>query len=325
MDITIPNNQEATPVKNTVQPINPLSFDESALAKLLKTRFSGEEENKVIESEVVEPESVSADTDETAEPTAQETENQTESSGEDVSEVENDESQGFRKRIDKLTRQKKEALEQAATLERELSDTKTKLEQQQNERPVTSTGSADPFSDVWEINKLNEEFAKARNLKRWCEDNVDGCEVENKEYSSEDIKQIRRRVEDAMDLHIPNRARFIQNFQQIKPIAEQLYPFWKNRASVEYTEAQSILRQLPQLSSLPEYQVLIGDFIAGRKLRIGMKDKVKVIAKAQSQPGKTTIAPARKDSAKVGLDQAKSKFSKTGSQTELAQILKRML
>lgn len=324
-------NQEAQPVKNTAQPpLNPMQFDESALAKLLKTRFSGEEEKQqVVEQSEPEAESVNADDDQASEPTDEQTEIQAELPDEVLSESEdNDESQGYRKRIDKLTRQKKEALEKAEGLERELNDTKTKLEQTQSERPVPSMGSNDPFSDVWEVSKLNDEWSKARNLRRWCEDNIDGCEIEGKEYSSDEVKQIRRRVEDALDLHIPNRARFLQNYQQIKPVAEQLYPFWKDRASTEYTEAQAVLRQLPQLSSLPEYQVLIGDFIAGRKLRMeSLKGKttMRPIVKAPNQPGKPTMAPFKKDAAKVGLDQAKSKFSKTGSQNELAQVLKRML
>jgi hypothetical protein len=329
----IPNTtQEAQPAQNTAQPpINPMQFDESALAKLLKSRFSGDEEkaNQPVEQSEPEPTTVSADEEQAAEPTAEETESQAEPPDEVLSESEdNDESLGFRKRIDKLTRQKKEALEKAEALERELNDAKSKLEQTQAERPVPAVASNDPFADVWDASKLNDEWSKARNLKRWCEDNIDGCEVDGKEYSADEVKQIRRRVEDALDLHIPNRARFLQNYQQIKPVAEQLYPWWKDRASAEYTEAQTVLRQLPQLSSLPEYQVLIGDFIAGRKLRLEAskgKPAVKPIVKAPSQPGKPTAAPVKKDAATVGLQQAKSKFSKTGSQSELAQVLKRML
>jgi len=329
----IPNTtQEAQPAQNTERPpLNPMQFDESALAKLLKSRFSGEEEKakQSVEQSEPEPVAASADEEQAAEPTAEETESQAEPPDEVLSESEdNDESLGFRKRIDKLTRQKKEALEKAEALERELNDAKSKLEQTQAERPVPAVASNDPFADVWDASKLNDEWSKARNLKRWCEDNIDGCEVDGKEYSADEVKQIRRRVEDALDLHIPNRARFLQNYQQIKPVAEQLYPWWKDRASTEYTEAQTVLRQLPQLSSLPEYQVLIGDFIAGRKLRLEAskgKPAVKPIVKAPSQPGKPTAAPVKKDAATVGLQQAKSKFSKTGSQSELAQVLKRML
>ena len=335
MDIPT-NTQEATLSKNTAQPpINPMQFDESALAKLLKTRFSGEEEKaSAVERQAPEPESTSVDDQaEDAEPTAEQTDAQAESPEQDVlSETDDsdEESLGYRKRIDKLTRQKKEALEKAEALERELNDAKTKLEQS-NDRPTPVQSAADPFADVWEVSKLNDEWTKARNLKRWCEDNIDGCEVEGKEYSSEDVKQIKRRVEDAIDLHIPNRARFLQNYQQIKPIAEQLYPWWKDRSAAEYTEAQAVLRQLPQIASLPEYQVLVGDFIAGRKLRLaqesakGKPSATRPMVKAPSQPGRPTAIPAKKDAAKVGLDNAKSQFRKSGTTTELAQLLKRML
>ena len=59
----IPTTQEAKPAQNTAQPpINPMQFDESALAKLLKSRFSGEEEKaSSVERQVPEPESTSVD------------------------------------------------------------------------------------------------------------------------------------------------------------------------------------------------------------------------------------------------------------------------
>ena len=324
------NTGEATPIKNTEQPrINPLEFDEAALAKVLKERFSGAEEKPKAEVEQPEPDAASADDQaEDAEPTAEQTDDQAESPDEVLSEDKNDdESLGFRKRIDKLTRQKKEAMEKAEALERELNDAKSKLEQVQTERPVpASPASQDPFADVWDDGKLNDEWTKARNLKRWCEDNSDGCEVEGKEYSSEDIKSIKRRVEDALDLHIPNRARFLQNYKQIKPIAEQLYPFWKDRSSAQYTEAQQVLRQLPQIAALPEYQVLVGDFLEGRRLRMERESSkpkaVAAVKKAPNQPGRPTAVPVKKDPATAQRDAAKAKFLRSGSVSELAQLLK---
>lgn len=209
---SINTQQEATPGENTVpsQLPNPINFDEGALAKLLKTRFSGEEEKpKQQVEENTEPESADAESQaEEADPTAEQEDNQAESPEDVLSDSQDeDESLGVRKRIDKLTRQKKEALEKAETLERELSDVKAKLESGQAERPVAVANQADPFGDVWDAKKLDDEWTKARDLKRWCEDNIDGCEIGDKEYSSSEIKQIKRRVEDALDVHIPSRAR----------------------------------------------------------------------------------------------------------------------
>jgi hypothetical protein len=335
---SINTKQEATPGENTVrsQLPNPINFDEGALAKLLKTRFSGEEETpKQKIEENTEPESADAESQaEEADPTAEQEDNQAESPEDVLSDNKTEdqaeeEPSGYRKRIDKLTRQKREALEKADALEQELNETKTKLEQNQSERPVPVVNQTDPFADVWDAKKLDEEWNKARDLKRWCEDNIDGCEIGDKECSSSEIKQIKRRVEDALDMHIPSRARFLNNYKQIQPIAEQIYPFWKDRKSAQYTEAQAVLRQLPQLSALPEHQVLVGDFLEGRRLRMEreMKSKtpVRVPAKAPSQPGKPTAAPVKKDAAKANLQFAKSRFEKTGGTSELAQVLKRML
>ena len=335
---SINTQQEATPGENTVrsQLPNPINFDEGALAKLLKTRFSGEAETpKQQIEENTEPESADAESQaEEADPTAEQEDNQAESPEDVLSDNKTEdqaeeEPSGYRKRIDKLTRQKREALEKADELERELNETKTKLEQNQSERPVPVVNQTDLFADVWDAKKLDDEWTKARDLKRWCEDNIDGCEIGDKEYSSSEIKQIKRRVEDALDVHIPSRARFLNNYKQIQPIAEQIYPFWKDRKSAQYTEAQAVLRQLPQLSALPEHQVLVGDFLEGRRLRMERETKgktpVRVPAKAPSQPGKPTAAPVKKDAAKANLQFAKSRFEKTGGTSELAQVLKRML
>jgi len=121
----IPTTQEAKPAQNTAQPpINPMQFDESALAKLLKSRFSGEEDKaSTVERQAPEPEAAIADDQaEDAEPTAEQTDDQAESPDQEVlSETEensDEESLGYRKRIDKLTRQKKEALDKAVALQR---------------------------------------------------------------------------------------------------------------------------------------------------------------------------------------------------------------
>ena len=105
----IQTTQEANLSKNTAQPpLNPMQFDESALAKLLKSRFSGEEEKAAaVDQQTPEPEATSVDDQaEDAEPTAEQTDAQAESPEQEVlSETEensDEDSLGYRKRIDKL-------------------------------------------------------------------------------------------------------------------------------------------------------------------------------------------------------------------------------
>ena len=210
------NTQEATPVQNTVQApkINPLTFDEAALARVLEHRFSEPEDkpSKQIVEEDPESESASAESQtEEADPAAEKEENQAESPEDDLSDQKtedqaDEEPSGYRKRIDKLTRQKREAQEKADALERELNETKSKLEKSDSERPVPVTNQTDPFADVWDAKKLDDEWSKARDLKRWCEDNIDGCEIGDKEYSSTEIKAIKRRPYQTAQRPYPNRG-----------------------------------------------------------------------------------------------------------------------
>lgn len=331
---------EAQPSQNTAQTqaINPLTFDEAALAKILKQRFSepaDEQQNPATEDAASadgSEQQASDAQDDANEPGDQDETPESDPSNEEQAAQLDEEPKGVQKRIDKLTRARKEATERAEALERELNEAKAKLDELSKQPQVAPVVDGNnPFADVWDDAKLTDEWTKARELKRWCEDNQDGCELNGREYSTEDIKSIRRRVEDAIDVHIPKRSAFLQQYRQVKPVAETIYPWWKDRAAVEYTEAQSVLRAMPQLSQLPEYQVLVGDFIEGRKLRLAReaqksKPSSKVSAKpAPRQPSVATASPARVEKSTGDLMAARAKFLKTGTQAELAQLLKRGL
>ena len=331
------NTGEATPSQNTAQQINPLTFDESALAKLLKQRFSEPEQKETVEEQ--EPASAGAD-EPVAEGSAPETaengeETTVDESGEQETvpqqEQEDDEPAGVQRRINKLVAQKKEAAAKAEALERELNEARTKLEalEQQASAPQTSVVADNPFADIWDETKLSDEYRKARELKRWCEDNADGCEIGGKEYSAEDIKSIRRKVEDALDVHIPTRHQFLTNYKQIKPIAEASYPWWKDRSNQTYAEAQQVLRQMPQLASFPDYQLAIGDFLEGRKMRMEREKSAKVpkaaVKVAPKQPSAPKASPVRTDKSTNDALVAKRNFLKTGSSAELSKLLQKTI
>jgi len=334
-------NGEATPPQNTAPKINPMTFDESALAKLLANRMSESQQT------VEEPEPAASSGDE---PVAEET--QTSETSEDGGETTVDESgeqeaasqsesesddgvaaedpSGVQKRINKLVAQKKEAAAKAEALERELADAQRKLEELQQAPPAASVSQSDnPFADIWDEAKLSDEFRKARDLRRWCEDNADGCEVGGKEYSAEDIKAIRRKVEDAIDVHIPMRHQFLSSYKQVKPVAETVYPWWKDRSNPTYSEAQQVLRQMPQLAMFPDHQIAIGDFLEGRRMRLERQKSSKVskapVKVAPKQPSAPKASPVRTDAAVTQAKIAKQKFMQTGSSTELAKLLQSTL
>jgi hypothetical protein len=328
------NSGEAKPSQNTAPKINPLTFDESALANLLKQRFSEPEPKEAVEA--LEPAASSED-----EPVAEESASVTAEDGgettvdesgeqESVPQQEEDSSTGVQKRINKLVAQRKEAAAKAEALERELADAQRKLDELQQAPPVAAVGQVDnPFGDVWDEAKLNDEYRKARDLRRWCEDNSDGCEVAGKEYSAEDIKAIRRKVEDAIDVHIPTRHQFLTTYKAVKPVAESVYPWWKDRSNQTYSEAQQVLRQMPQLAMYPDHQIAIGDFLEGRRMRMEREKVAKApkapVKVAPKQPSAPKTSPMRTDKSASESKAAKQNFMRTGSSTELAKLLQQTL
>jgi len=328
------NTGEATPSQNTAPKINPLTFDESALANLLKQRFSEPEPKEAVET--LEPAASSED-----EPVAEESASVTAENGgettvdesgeqETVPQQDEDEPAGVQKRINKLVAQRKEAAAKAESLERELNDARAKLEELQQAPPVAAVGQSDnPFADIWDEAKLSDEYRKARDLRRWCEDNADGCEVAGKEYSSDEIKAIRRKVEDAIDVHIPTRHQFLTTYKQVRPVAESVYPWWKDRSNQTYAEAQQVLRQMPQLAMYPDHQIAIGDFLEGRRIRLEREKVAKVpkapVKVAPKQPSAPKASPARTDKSASEAKAAKQNFMRTGSSTELARLLQQTI
>lgn len=325
-------------------PINPITFDEVELAKVLSERFADKpvEKNPKPEAEVSaegeevvqdteeKPDVESADADSEA-PSQDETESETEAESE-AEETDDTDSRGVQKRIDKLTAQKKEALEAVESLKERIQTLESKLEEVATERDESPARQAPPvddaFGNVWDSAKIADERAKAKQVKRWCEDNPDGAVVGDKEYSAQDIRNIRRKAEDALDEGIPQREAFLRRFYEVTPMAHELYPFWRDRSSKEYNEARAILKEMPQLKSIPEHQLLIGDFIAGRNARLAKaktaaKPAPKVIKAAPKQPSAPASVAARVDKNADALAKEKKRFFQTGGERELAEILKR--
>lgn len=316
--MTIPIG-EATPYKNTATRLNPIEFDEAALAKLVENTLLSVPEEDNVETPP-EPATEVEEVEEAEDPPAEEEVEEPDESQDQDDHSQDQSHKGVQKRIDKLTAQRKAADEKAAELERELNELRGKLDERAEAPPVAK--SEQPFADVWDANKLRDEYSKARQLKRWCEDNVDGAELGDREYSDEEVKAIRRKVEDALDIHIPARATFLQQHAQLKPIVEQTYPFWKDRTSTDYQEAQNVLRSMPDLALLPEYQILIGDFLEGRKARMARgKNPLAPKRTAPRQPAQPSSTPARVDPKQADASVQKSRFSQSGSVDDLGKLL----
>jgi len=64
--------------------------------------------------------------------------------------------------------------------------------------------------------------------------------------------------------------------------AEQIFPFWKDRASEDYDLAQKVLKAMPEIKRLPHWRIVAGTYLLGLK-------QLQAIAKAK---GPTATPPA---------------------------------
>jgi hypothetical protein len=238
----------------------------------------------------------------------------------------------YQKRLAKITRARREAEEKAAALESKVRELEGKATEKSEDPPVVAAVPNDPLAEVWSERKLDEEYTKARELKRWCDQHAEGAVVGGREYTADEVRQIRYNVEDALELHIPRRAAFLAQHKQLRPIAEKVYPWWKDRTSADYQAAQDVLRNAPHLMQHADYQVLVGDFLEGRKARLAREAAAKAPAKPKpavaatkpvpKQPSKPAAAPSKVDEAAKVAAQRKRQFATTGSVSDLASLLR---
>jgi len=325
---------EATPQNNTAQApvkLNPIQFPEAALEQLLKSQLSGAQEEQKetpVAEEAKEDPAESQPSDEKVEAESDDSESDAHSQSEEEVSEEPEEQSRVQKRFDKLTARAKEAEERAEAAFKEAEAIKQRLqelEQKVAEPAPVQTGD-NRFIDVWDAEKLKHEKAIAYNLVEWCEDNRDGVEVNGTEYTAEQIRTIRKNAKRSLDIQIPEREAFLARFNQVKPQAETLYPFWKDTRSTEYTEAQQVLRVVPQLKSVPEYQVWIGDALEGRKVRLAKQanqNKVPAVPKAApKQPSQPKASVGKTDKETTAKAAARKTFFETKSESALAELVK---
>lgn len=338
---------EASPSNNTggIQNINPITFDESALARLLDGvgADKGVEDKPKPDPEVQETEAKEAAQDpanadpDVSEATAEdEAHSNSDSEETETTEAETDsednqvEPSGVQKRIDKLVARAKAAEEEIERLKQSREELNSRLHEQSSNKAPATVDPSNPLDSVWDYKALEAKRDEMIELRRWCENNAEGYVAKNgTEYSAEQIRQAKYNAEDHLERFIPRRAQFLVEYSQVDPVATQLFPFWKDPASQLYTEANEILRLVPQLKSHPTYKVFIGDYLAGRDARLKAatetaKQKAApkpAITKAPKQPSAPKAAPVKKDAKQAQADASKSNFYKSGKETELAAIL----
>lgn len=229
----------------------------------------------------------------------------------------------FKARVDKLTAQKKE-------LETKLAEAEAKAAKTPVSEVVATAPTADnPFSNLVTLESVTQELQQAESVIQWAVENSDGVVVKGKdgketEYTAEEVAKIRYRAEKAVRSDLPKQWQYVQESQHFSTIAETEYPWFKDKTSSDYAEAQAALKAFPELLRFPEHRVVLGDLIAGRRLReakakaakagavkVAPKVAPKIVAKPATAPRKATAPADAKAEAKKKL------LSSGGSQKAL--------
>lgn len=199
------------------------------------------------------------------------------------------------KRIGKMTAQKKELKTRAETAEAKLQEVQPEVDRLKGELEKVQSGSVklnptpdDPLSDLNSEDEVNQTMEHWRKMKRWAAENWDGGQLPDKDGKMHDIdaKEVRANsafADEMLNYHVPRRLQYITIKKQADMEAKRDYPKLYDSKSEDYQFLQNIKRVYPELLRKPNHMVIIGDAIAGMRLRK---------AKWMKKPGeKTTTLP----------------------------------
>jgi hypothetical protein len=308
-------------------------FDQNNLADIIgKTFLGGEEVAEDSDSQKQTETDGQATSEEDSEVLSQETNTESEQEqsedSEETEETKSDDDElerglpkGVKKRIDKLSAKRREAEAEVERLKSEVE----RLSQEAN-KPAQTPKSDNPYSNLKTLEEVNREAEQAKQIRRWCEMNPDGATVtgangEEVDYSAEEVRRIKVKALDALEEHLPARAKYIENYSQIEQVATKEYPWWKDRSSNERQIAESFLKHFPEITRFPDYKMVLGDYIRGVKSREATKKSPAVSNRTAPVQPKRTATPPYVPEKEARAKEAQKRFGANGNRDDLTSII----
>jgi hypothetical protein len=196
-------------------------------------------------------------------------------------------------RIDRLTAQKREALEQLDDLKAQLETAKAAADAKP---PVIFKDPDNPLSSLTDAAALEAEIAKAQAVLDWSDDHRDGATVtmngEEKYYDADAMKEIRANARKLLKA-APKQQEYIRVREQTLPEAKAFYPEFFQNGTSAHQFLQATLKQYPSIVSFPNWELIVGDAFAGQQLRMARVEQMQKRASAD----KTKKAPAKEAAA----------------------------
>jgi len=161
------------------------------------------------------------------------------------------------KRINQLTARAKGAEEEVAQLKEQIQSIKSQPVQQTTE--AQDKPALDKVTNIADLEVLRKEAAAA---KKWALSNLgkNYVEVDGKEYTDDDIRNILTEAEEHLTEKIPQRTQFLQQKQQWVQDTINTFP-WSAKGEGEEWQLFQSIREGQQYKSLLD-SLPNGDFVA---------------------------------------------------------------
>jgi hypothetical protein len=237
-----------------------------------------------------------------------------------------------RKRVGKLTEQKH-------ALEQRVSELEGELQSRGAAQSPEDGGAMAGVDSLAKLQAVHSNFKRyANDLDRYVDDAMtDGEKAEfekflsKRGYISEDgepnmrvIKALRFEVKKTLEDAIPARAEYLKLSEQSNALVTKVYPWWNDKSSAEYNDAQKLADKFPAIKAFPDWKFWIGHMVRG--YRASVADQQKKTTKASSQgtkpnPPKLPGAPGNRVPAKGAkegeLEAARKKMMAGGGVEDL--------
>jgi hypothetical protein len=216
------------------------------------------------------------------------------------------------------------AEDQAAELRAEMEQHKTRVAELEAQLKKAQTqpvaiGNVHPL--LWEddLGKISAVETQLEEFERWALQNWDGVEAQDAEgdkpatpgYTKEQVRDRYHQVKKLREQLIPQARVAAADRKQARESAKVVYPELFNPSRTEYKTAEALLARAPGLAAIfPNVHLVIGDALAGEKLRLERAKAKAKKAPAKLAPGQRKGAPAKPSGGAAGagrVGQSKAK------------------
>jgi len=209
------------------------------------------------------------------------------------------------KRIDELTAKRKGAEEKAAKLETEINDLKAKLAAP----PRIAPSERSPLANVNTLEEVKNRLELAQLAENWATRNLDGGEIpvgngQTQFVEASTAREILARAREMISKHVPIRTDYLIKKAAYDNEAKVFYPALFKAGSVDQLSYNEWIKALPQLAEYPDLALIVGDALAGARIREAKK-KGRGNGNVQIPPlSKATPAASQKVPSKRALSSA---------------------